>query len=215
MAIRKNTVFEQVSGKIGDTITRYRYGKYVTYKKPELINYSQSTKAINARTKFGYTVKFARLINSVPELKCAWKSVKIKGVNPYQRIIKHNAKFTSVVGLTTKNIITPPGIDCFKYSIVIDKSEILVSSVLDTDYLKPPYKIHVLLFCFDEKENAMHFVNSNDVLLKEKNILEGRISLDEGIKKEVSNSKNILLLCAFTSSTKKTFWSSTFSSELK
>lgn len=214
MAIKRPSVFGDISGKLENTVTRLRYGKYVVYAKPQKFNVSNSEKAVDERNKFGYTVKLARLVNSIPELRFAWKAAKVTGVNPYQKIIKHNAKLVSTDGLTAKNIIMPAGYDCFGNSVVIDKSEIQVSSILDKNFLHPTYKLHLFLVCFSKKENTMQYVSTDDVVLKGECNLLGRIFLSEEVMEKILIYERLLALCAFTSNAKKIFWSSTFSAEL-
>ncbi len=71
MAISKLITLGQITGKLENTVTQFRYGKCVVYTKPENYNISNSEKAVKSRSRFAYTVRFARLINSKPELSSA------------------------------------------------------------------------------------------------------------------------------------------------
>ncbi len=111
MAIRKNNILGQTSGKLGNTVTRIRGGKEVVYALPDKVKVSNSNQARAARNKFALTVGFAKFINSIPELSCTWTYAKIPGTNSFQKLIKHNSKLTGEKSLTLKNIITPAGFD--------------------------------------------------------------------------------------------------------
>jgi len=118
MATRKISVVGQISGKLGNTVTRYRNGKYIVYSKPDNYNISYSLQAVSGRTKFANTVKLAKLLNSVPAISAVWKSAKFEGTNAYQKIIKHNSKYISPEGITKENIITLPRFLCIGKEII-------------------------------------------------------------------------------------------------
>ena len=104
MAIRRNNILGQLSGKHGNTVTRIRFGKEVVYSLPDKVKVSQSKEAKAARSRFGLTVSFAKFINSNSALSAIWAVAKIPGTNAYQKLIKHNAKLTGENYLTVNSI---------------------------------------------------------------------------------------------------------------
>jgi len=199
MAIRKLNPLGKTSGKIGNTVSRIRYGKEIVYSKPDKVNISSSPKAVAERTKFSFTVRLARLINTVPELSTIWKNSKITGTNAYQKLIKHNSKFTSANGLTTRNIITPRGIDTIQNSLIIDSHQIRFNSVFDRQVVNCFTSIFILLFLYSEKENELLLINSNNIRPIEDNCVYGTISLGESDREKISHYKNAVILSCFTS----------------
>jgi len=198
MAIRRINTLGKVSGKIGNTVTRIRYGKEVIYSKPKSVNISYSPKAVAGRTKFSFTVKLACLVNSDPELSAIWKNSKIAGTNAYQKIIKYNSKLTSANGLTTRNIITPRGIDTIRNSLTLDSRQIILKSVFDRLVINCLTSISILLFLYSEKENELLLIRSKDIRGIEDNSVQGTISLDELDREKISRYKKAVILSSFT-----------------
>jgi len=202
MAIRKINILGKVSGKIGNTVSRIRYGKEVIYTKPVSVNISHSSKAVDGRAKFSFTVKLARLVNSVPELSAVWKNSKMTGTNAYQKLIKHNSKFTAAGGLTIRNIITPPGIDTIKNSLALDSLCIMVSSVFDGPVLNCFTSIFSLLFLYSGKENELLLLSSKDILLVESHSIQGIIPLTGLDREKIFRYNKAVILSSFTSEIK-------------
>lgn len=109
MAILIKKIFGNLSGALGDSVFRNRYGKVVAYSKPSKQRISKSATSKKARKQFALTVAFAKKINGVPALAEIWRKAKISGTSAYHRIIKYNNKLTSVGCLTVNNIIVPQG----------------------------------------------------------------------------------------------------------
>lgn len=217
MAIRKINILGKVSGKIGNTVSRIRYGKEVVYSKPAAVNISYSPKAVAGRTKFSFTVRLARLVNSVPEFFAIWKNSKMTGTNAYQKLIKHNSKLTSAAGLTIRNIITPPGIDTMKNSLTLNSRCIMVRSVFDRPVLNCFTSIFILLFLYSRKENELLLLSSKDVGRIEDNSLQGIIPLTEPEREKISCYKNAVILSSFTSEIKNSAclnWTTTIPFEI-
>ncbi len=198
MALRKLNPLGKTSGKIGNTVSRQRYDKEVVYAKPETVNISYSKKAVAGRSKFSFTVRLARLVNSIPELSALWKNSKIAGTNAYQKIIKHNSKLTSAYGLTTRNIITPRGIDTIRNSLTFDSRQIMLKSVFDRPVINCFTSIFILLFLYSEKENELLLISSMDIRRIEDNSVQGTISLDKSDIEKISRYKKAVILSSFT-----------------
>ena len=120
MAIIRKGALGDVSGRIGDTVYRVRNHKNIGCKRPTSQKISQTEDSVKNRSKFATVIHFTKLINSTPELSTCWKSAKIEGTSGFQRIIKHNSKIVSGSGLTSKNIIIPPGFKIYINSMSLE-----------------------------------------------------------------------------------------------
>ncbi|MEW5843952.1 MAG: hypothetical protein AB1775_11890 [Bacteroidota bacterium] len=217
MAIRKINPLGPVSGKIGNTVSRMRYGKEVVYTKPSSYNISYSDSAVSGRSKFAVTVKLAKLINSVPELAEVWKVAKLPGTNSYQKLIRHNAKLVSALGLTLKNIITPSGIGSFQNSLTWNGNKIVLKTQIAASIQNNPETFFALIYFENEKENNTLMLTSKDVVLSENNFLEGAVVLSNDKIKIVRQFKKAVILCAFIFrqiGRQSTHWTSTLSFEV-
>ena len=214
MAIRRSSVIGHISGKLEDTVTRYRYGKYIVYSKPDKYNISHSKEAVIGRAKFANTVRLARLLNSFPEISSAWKASKIRGTNGYQKIIKYNAAHASHKGITIKNIITPPGSFASLKSLELDENKIVFNCLAEEEFLSLKPVLFALLSLKNKGRSKLIMVSSGNV-----NILGGQnvvavVELSKTEKRVLTSSRSVIILAAFISYGNKTKWTSTFSSEI-
>jgi hypothetical protein len=211
MAIRKSSVLGPITGKLQNTVTRFRYGKCVVYAKPDSYRISNSEKAVEGRARFAFTVRLARLINSEPVLSAAWKSAKIQGTNSYQKIIKHNSRLTSHSGLTAENIITPEGSEIDRSNLILDEEKLIIRSEFEPSFLIPPFRLFSLAVLKNKTGDEMILLGSEDVKQSDDNSLEGIIMLSREEQLKFSESCNIILLSSFISTSSPVFWSSTLS----
>ena len=217
MAIRKINPLGPVSGKIGNTVSRMRYGKEVVYTKPSSYNVSYSDSAVSGRSKFAVTVKLAKLVNSVPELAEVWKVAKLPGTNSYQKLIKHNAKLVSGSGLTLKNIITPSGLGSFQNSLTWNGNKIVLKIQIANSIENYSSSFFALIYLENEKQNNMIMLVSKDVVLSEYNFLEGTVVLSNEEIKTIRQFEKAVILGAFTFrqiSGQSIHWTSTLSFEV-
>ncbi|MCL4547860.1 MAG: hypothetical protein M1495_04750 [Bacteroidetes bacterium] len=214
MAFRKNNPLGPVSGKIGETVSRIRYGKEVVYSKPASYHISYSPSAVSGRSKFANAVKLAGLVNSVPELSLVWKIAKIKGTNSYQKIIKHNTKLVSDYGLTLKNIITPPLALVEGHSITLDGNKIILEFKVDKSFPNPPLILLTLISFQNETQNEMFIVRSDELEKIDNGYLRGVLSLSAEALDKTTGLNNAILLSAFLSASGTICWSSTIPFEL-
>jgi hypothetical protein len=219
MATRKTNILGKLSGRLGNTTTRIRYGKEIIYSLPDRVKVSNSPAAIAARKRFGLTVNFSKYINSIPALSGVWKKAKVPGVNSYQRLIKHNQVPKGGANLTIKNIITPPGnlsrpLNCLykDKNITLEIDGQLQSSL--------PFFVHMILYFYEPAGiNLTDF--SFMYMQKEINALEvnGNIfvsfELNETQKLLFEKHNHCNLYAALISSKENVEWSSTFSLNLK
>jgi hypothetical protein len=214
MAILRNGIIGDISGTLGEYVFRRRYGESYLSQKTKSKKTSTSIEADVQRSKFSFTVQFAKRIISVHELYSTWKSTKIKGVNGYQRIIKHNVKLTSDSGLTLNNIITPPGFEVTPDSITIEKSKLIIRALPDKPIPDLPFSFVTLLCVNNEKGSEHLLLQSDNVSLKVGSALEGIISLTPDEMEKITLCNKALLLSAFISSSPKLIWSSTIPFEI-
>jgi hypothetical protein len=89
----KSSLFNYISGKSGNTVSRQMNDKTFYSIRLETYNISQSKKTKASRSNFEIVVKFAKIVNEQPLLKTIWSKAKIKGTASYHRIIEHNIKY--------------------------------------------------------------------------------------------------------------------------
>jgi hypothetical protein len=214
MAIIKPNIIGGISGKIDDKIVRHRYGKYVLYSKPISYNISQSLASVQNRSKFGETVKFARLLNSIPEIVFAWKSSKIRGINPYQKIIKHNVKLTAENGICGRNIITPSGIFASPKSIILDNSRLRIQATVEKDFIYHSAVLFTFVYLYKNDKNFSIILKTGEINIISESCIEAIIMLSEDECNKLKIFDKAVLLSAFMVDKKKIFWTNTFSFEL-
>ncbi len=78
MARIDKSILGFVSGKLGDVVFRRMNGKKFVSLGAKKYKISQSAEAKKGRANFAAAVKFAKFINSIPELKEAWDLQKLK-----------------------------------------------------------------------------------------------------------------------------------------
>jgi hypothetical protein len=219
MATRRKNILGIMSGRLGNTITRIRYGKEVIYSLPDKVKISNSEAAKGARKRFGLTVNFAKFINSIPFLSAVWSAAKVPGVNSYQRLIKLNSKLTGEKNFTVNNIITPPGV------LPAPLIRSFQDGILELEIDRGPnnsvvYFIHIV-FCFYEPSGNQ----LNDFFLEyiqkeiddpEMNeIVPVSVSLNGTQQDLFDKYKHCIVYAALTSSEGKAEWSSTSAFSLK
>jgi len=214
MATRKTSVIGQISGKLGDTVTRYRNGKYIVYSKPDNYNISYSRNAVSGRAKFANTVKLAKLLNDNPAISLVWKLAKIKGANAYQKIIKYNSKYISPEGITLSNIITPPGSSAFAKEIILNEANITIKCILEKEFINTSPAIYVLISFTKKKCNDLFFVSSDNSKTLGEEYFQAVVSLSEEEKKKLYSSERAVVLAAFISTIPKIKWTNTLSFEV-
>jgi hypothetical protein len=214
MAIIRKGAMGDISGRIGDTIYRVRNHRNIGYKRPTSQKISQTEDSVKNRSKFAYTIQFAKIINSNPELLSCWKSADIEGTSGFQRIIKHNSKNVSAFGITSKNIITPPGIEIDPGSISINESTITINAISNNVMTKLLLKLFTVMKLYNEEGSELLFLQSDNISIFDGSALEGTISLTPREIEKITRYNKALLLSAFISSSPKPFWSTTIPFEL-
>lgn len=212
MAIRKNSSLGHITGKLENTVTRCRYGKYVVYKKPSEINYSRSDAALSARSKFALTVKLAKLINSNKELNTVWKYSKLKGVNAYQKLIKHNSASISSDGLSSNCIITPEGFHMNNSWLQYDSDQLVVKTKIEFPSSKNLISFFLLIYLYNSTGRELILLSSNVVESTEDGFVIGTVLPSAEEKNIIEKYNDAIVYASFTfskSNNKEIYWSST------
>jgi len=156
MAIVTKRILGDYHGKIGNEIFKIRYGTQFFYPAPSKHKMSKSAAFKNEQSKFGLTVRFAKIINSVEELSNLWRVSNLPGVNCYQKMIKNNLAYSQKDRLTTNNIITPagivyPSISGITFGNNTIKFSVTLKDGVSRNFYSQPHKFISILFLYEPK----------------------------------------------------------------
>ena len=158
MAVLKKNVIGILSGKLDDKIYRERNGKCVVYSLPGPYKQENQGKCIVPRKTFGLAVRFTVFLNKIPLLKKIWKIADIKGPSVYHKLIIHNTGKNNADRLTTKNIISPPGLSLIINDTFLTAEGITSAlEIIDGTLLAPLQAFIVIYFYNRENENPKDF----------------------------------------------------------
>lgn len=222
----KETIFGELSGKVGTSVFRVMNGKQFVSERPDKYKPTKSKALKAARFKFGLTVGFAKFINSQPVLKQIWMDAGISGINTYQKLIKCNVKLTGEKSLTIKNIISPPGIPSPVKNLSIDSDKIILSlnssGKKSAALLKKPFRLHYIIYYYEAKkkiaEPYTYNYNVSDkipsLLSKNYNV---QLNLNEDQTALISKYKKQIIFITLVQVNvhKKVYWTSTFGQALQ
>lgn len=223
MATVTKRILVDLHGKIGDHIFQMRYGKQFSYPVPSKHKMSKSAAFKNEQSKFGLTVRFAKIINSVKELSDVWRAAAVPGVNCYQKIIKNNLSYTTKDSLTLSNIITPGGNAYVSLSNITFGNNsisflVKLKDSVSRNFFTQPHKFFSILFLKERKSaNTSPFVlipyqKENDS--QSADTFEVQLS---GSSAPISKYRSGILFTAavlLQNKTKKNYWTSTAAVDL-
>ncbi len=165
MAEIEGEILGNIKGKLGNIVFRKLNGKTVLSVRPVKYKPANSKVAKNTRARFASTVSFARFVNSIVPLKEVWSKASIPGINSYQKLIKYNFKATGEDGLTTGNLITPPGIPIIIENLTLNKNQISFTVNLgnskQTNSLCFPFQVFSIIY-FNEAKIMFELQNFFD-----------------------------------------------------
>ena len=95
MARLKKKVLGQVSGAVGDTVFRERYGNNYLGMRPDSFMPGTSPADFQRRQRFALAAKTGVSINSASKLRALWAGVTPSGFSPFNNI----SIFTISLGL--------------------------------------------------------------------------------------------------------------------
>jgi hypothetical protein len=87
MAELKNRFFGEVTGAFGDVVYRVRKGKNFTARKPRKYKKQKTDESIKRSNAFKMSIKYASMINSIPELRSFIKAGLITDQSPYEYLL--------------------------------------------------------------------------------------------------------------------------------
>ena len=161
MAELVSKILGTARGKIGDVVfKRFKNGKvfFSTHKGSNVI--SKSKKCVDNRTRFNNAVKFAKAVNSLPELRKIWKSSAIEGRSAYTKIMSYNIKLFHETNPAKTNKICPPGFGFHADNIKINNNSVSVDIMLGSDNSNLINKIFTANFVvalFDRKPDKEEY----------------------------------------------------------
>ncbi len=208
MAEIKRTILGDVSGKIGDIVFRKMNGKKFVSVRPKKYKPTKSTKLKNARSNFATVVNFAKVTNSVPELKTVWEQFKSKASNSYHKIITANSGLVKTGVLTAFNKITPDGLELNLISAFVKSNKLEVTISFPSVKTGLPAAL-CMVFCFGKDKI---FAQTEMIVDTAKdNVYSFAIPLNTEIKKALKTKNNFLLYLAVagTPAKRKIFWTDT------
>lgn len=95
-----------IQGALGPQVFKNRRGKSYVAQLPHSSGKAPSVNVINVRKKFGIITRFAKSVNSIPELKTVWDNATPDSMSPFNGIFKTNySNVTSSDVLSTALIV--------------------------------------------------------------------------------------------------------------
>jgi hypothetical protein len=133
MAILKNQVLGDPSGKVGGIVNRIVGDKVVQAQACTNFHKSESEASVAIRNRMTPMVAFAKAVISFPELKAFWKKDKRKyGTSAFNEIQRYNAKYLDPFRPTLKNKLVDAGnFDCIIESFMFNSSGIQIEFLLN------------------------------------------------------------------------------------
>ncbi len=217
MALVKNAILGEVSGKMGDKVFRQMNGKTFVSERPLHYKPAKTPDARKIRSSFGITVHLAKKIILDPALKETWRAAKIEGSTPYHRIIKQNSLLTNSGSLTNRNKITPDGLFLNIDSASLENQVLhLTLNCPDEGSLIFPAKLSILYY-FRKAGTPLVLTQVNIPESIPGGIYELDLRPAKSITKFLNDDPDALLFMALVSETilkKKIYWTSTAASRL-
>lgn len=205
MATLHNAVFGSVNGKIGNAVARSVHGKDFISHRPTKYKKTKSPKAIIARSKFATNVKFAKHINSIPELSHVWKNAGLKGFDSYHRLLSYNYKYVGETSPTIDNIILPPAETYYNYNLDITENDLNIGFAPDAFIQNEKYRTSLSIFAillFNEpiRKGKNNFIIKNailkDIELNEDGFNNVNIPFEKSISQLITKYKNMVVYLA-------------------
>ncbi len=107
MARINKSVVGNLSGSLGDVVFHQRYGKAFVRRRPESFLPGTDKQSVERRNRFAFSVKLAKAIYSVPELRTLWQKAAPKSKSPFNFVVGSNTKLVNADFVTNLASITP------------------------------------------------------------------------------------------------------------
>lgn len=169
MAQINKSVLGKVSGALGDITFRQMNGKSIVAIRPRSFMPGTDADAVARRARFAISVKLAKSINSVPELKEIWSAKTPSGISAYNLIMKTNYQVIEspeLPGLVSLApgfgfIITNPVTTINPSELIVSMDQLGSSSGINTS-AEVSFKLISLVYLFDEEDNEKNvFIGFN------------------------------------------------------
>ncbi len=128
MAKFRKEILGKVSGSLGDITFRQRNGKSYLSTRPESFIPGMDENSIARRGKFSLSIKLAKAINTIPNLKVIWLKDTPQGASVFNHIMRTNYPMVSSTDLTGLVKLVPSlGFNVNNPVVVLGPSEVKVN----------------------------------------------------------------------------------------
>lgn len=138
----------------------------------------------------------------------------MKGINSFQKIVKHNAKLVLEGSLTTSNIITPVGLDLILVSALVQNNILNVQFRLPENAdINFPAEFYVFLFFKEYHKTILSMIDKLEIPSPDR-YYNRNIKMNSNIISALEEDTHpivYLALAGLPSSCKHTYWTSTVS----
>ncbi len=108
MARISKSVVGNLSGSLGDIVFHQRNGKVFARRRPPSFVPGNDPESVDRRLRFGFSVRLAKAIYSIPEVKTIWQKATPKGKSTFNFIVGTNTKLVNAGSVTDCTAIVPP-----------------------------------------------------------------------------------------------------------
>ncbi|MFZ1081872.1 MAG: hypothetical protein WAO19_08100 [Candidatus Kryptoniota bacterium] len=108
MARISKSVVGNLSGTLGDIVFHQRNGKVFVRRRPPSFVPGNDPESVDRRLRFGFSVRLAKAICSIPELKAIWRKATPHGKSTFNFIVGTNTKLVNAGSVTDFTTIVPP-----------------------------------------------------------------------------------------------------------
>ena len=108
MARVTKSAIGKFSGALGGLVFHQRNGKQFVRQRPQSFLPGTDPESVDRRLRFGFSVKLAQSIYSIPELAIIWRNAAPKNKPLFNFIVGANTKKVNAGSVTSETCITPP-----------------------------------------------------------------------------------------------------------
>src|SRR5690606_35291950 len=128
MAKLKKEILGKVSGSLGELTFRQRGGKSFVSTRPASFMPGTDEASKTRRAKFALSIKFARVIYSVPQLKSLWVNETPAGIAPFNHLMRSNYRVIGTpASLNTIAMAPSFGFDISNPSSAVNASALMIN----------------------------------------------------------------------------------------
>ncbi len=227
MAVIKNSVIGQFSGKLGGLAARIVRGRTILSQRPTSFRVNNSPVMVEIRQKFAVTISFVTSMLTLSALHEIWDKVKDVSMSVYNYGVRKNFPLSSAEKPTLDNMLTPK--DGFPLTITsaavaadaVTAEIAPLNTVMVHDFAEREVKANLLL-CFYNPVNiedapyAIVPVKADNQMFDDVNPVVLNVPLDVTQQRTAAKYQNSILYLALTTHDvdgKVVQYSSTYSQE--